>query len=263
MIAVYDSGLGGLTVLASLRRAGITQDAVYFADQAHVPYGDRTDAEIQTYHRQNFALLADAGVGLLVMGCNSSCAVGGRLGWPVTPFPILDLIATAGASFAGTRYRRIAVVATPTTVRSGAYARAIRASAPQASVVEAAAPALVPLVESGLATSAQARDAVAAVVAELPGDIDAMVYGCTHYPLLDRAFADALGDGVVRIDPAEAQAAAAAAQIAALGLAPGSGVTTYLTNGDETAFARGVRLLTGESNPRVSRPECRPELVEG
>lgn len=259
MIAVYDSGLGGLTVLGALRRAGITQDAVYFADQAHVPYGDRTDAEIQTYHRENFALLAQAGVELLVMGCNSSCAVGGRLGWPRTRFPILDLIATAGASFTGTPHRRIAVVATPTTVRSGAYARAIRASAPQASVVEVAAPALVPLVESGLATSAQAQDAVAAVVAQLPDDIDAMVYGCTHYPLLDRAFAGALADGVVRIDPAQAQAAAAARQIAALGLAPGSGATAYWTNGDEAAFARGVRLLTGEATPRIRHPE----LVEG
>ena len=259
MIAVYDSGLGGLTVLAALRRAGITQDAIYFADQAHVPYGDRTDAQIQTYHRENFALLAQAGVELLVMGCNSSCAVGGRLGWPITPFPILDLIATAGASFAGTRYRRIAVVATPTTVRSGAYARAIRAAAPQTSVVEIAAPALVPLVESGLATSAQARDAVAAVVGGVRREIDAMVYGCTHYPLLDHWFGEVLGEGVARIDPAQAQAAAAAAQIAALGLAPGTGATTYWTNGDETAFARGVRLLTGEANPRI----CHPELVEG
>ena len=263
MIAVYDSGLGGLTVLGALRRAGVTQDAIYFADQAHVPYGDRTDAEIQTYHRENFALLADAGVALLVMGCNSSCAVGGRLGWPSTRFPILDLIATAGASFAGTPYRRIAVVATPTTVRSGAYARAIRGAAPQASVVEVAAPALVPLVESGLATSARAHEAVAAVVAEFPPDIDAMVYGCTHYPLLDRAFGDALPAGVARVDPAQAQAAAATVRIAALGLAPGSSATTYWTNGDETAFARGVRLLTGEANPRVTRPECHPELVEG
>ena len=252
MIGLYDSGLGGLTVLAALRAAGITQDVVYFADQAHVPYGDRSDAQIQGYHRENFATLARLGVELLVMGCNSSCAVGGRLGWPKTPYPILDLIETAGRSFTGAAFERIAVVATPTTVRSGAYGRAIRAALPGAEVLEIAAPALVPLVERGAAESDEAGEAVRAVVASLPDGVDALLYGCTHYPLLDRWFAEALDDGVARLDPAAAQAAAARASLASAHAAPGSKRTHFYTTGDPIAFERGVCRWTREDDVLVT-----------
>ncbi|BDE05864.1 glutamate racemase [Vulcanimicrobium alpinum] len=244
MLGLYDSGLGGLTVLAALRAAGIDQDVVYFADQAHVPYGDKTDAQIHGYLGENLALLRDHGVDAVVTACNTSCAVAGKLGWPATTLPVLDLIATAGASLAQTPHRRIAVVATAATVRSGAYARAIAAHAPHVEVVERAAPALVPLVEAGAAESDDARAAVFAVAATLP-EVDAIVYGCTHYPLLDRWFADALGAAVIRIDPAQAQAEAARALVARLGLTPGAGTTTYYTNGDPAAFDAGVRRLGG------------------
>ena len=252
MIGLYDSGLGGLTVLAALRAAGVTQDVVYFADQAHVPYGDRTDAQIQGYHRENFATLASLGVELLVMGCNSSCAVGQRLGWPKTAFPILDLIESAGRSLAAAPYKRIAVVATPTTVRSGAYGRAIRAALPGAEVVEVAAPALVPLVERGAAESDEAGEAVHAVVAELPAGLDAVVYGCTHYPLLDRWFAYALDESVVRIDPADAQAAAALEVLAQIRMPAGRAQTLYYTTGDAVAFERGVCRWTREDDVNVT-----------
>ena len=255
MIGLYDSGLGGLTVLSALRAAGVTQDVAYFADQAHVPYGDRSDTQIQGYHRENFAALARLGVELLVMGCNSSCAVGQRLGWPKTPFPILDLIETAGRSLSGTSFSRIAVVATPTTVRSGAYGRAIRASLPHADVVEVAAPALVPLVERGAAESDEAGEAVRAVIASLPAELDAVVYGCTHYPLLDRWFAGALDERVVRIDPAQAQAAEARKRIAAARVSPRSGRTVYFTTGDPVAFERGVCRWTHEDAVQVTALE--------
>ena len=149
MLGLYDSGLGGLTVLAALRAAGITQDVVYFADQAHVPYGERTEPELHGYLRDNLALLGEQHVDAVVMACNTSCAVAQRLGWPAVPFPILDLIETAGRSFAGTPHRRIAVVATPATVRAGAYGRAIRAAAPHAEVFEIGAPAEPPPIPSG------------------------------------------------------------------------------------------------------------------
>ncbi len=253
MLGLYDSGLGGLTVLAALRAAGIDQDVVYFADQAHLPYGDKTDAQLHGFLTENLALLRELGVDAVVTACNTTCAVAERLGWPRTEFPVLDLIATAGASFAGTAYRRIGVVATVATVRSGAYERAIRASAPGGvDVVALAAPALVPLVERGETDAASARDAVAAVVAELPRDLDALVYGCSHYPLLDRWFAAALAPNVARIDPAHAQAAAAARLVAARSLAPGTASTTYYTNGDAAAFEAAVRRWTGDATGRVA-----------
>jgi glutamate racemase len=165
---------------------------------------------------------------------------------------VLDLILGAGRSFSGTRHRRIAVIATAATVRSGAYGRAIHAAAPHAHVHEIAAPRLVPAVEHGDADTAAGRDAVAEIVAQLPSDIDALVYGCTHYPLLDRWFAALLDPRVERIDPALAQAAATTALIAELGLPPGTSTTAYYTNGDAHAFEAAVRRWTNDTTGRVA-----------
>jgi glutamate racemase len=252
VLGLYDSGLGGLTVLAAMRAAGIDADVVYFADQAHLPYGDKSDAALHGFLQQNLALLAELHVDAVVTACNTTCAVAERLGWPPTPFPVLDMIANAGAAFAETPHRRVAVVATVATIRSGAYGRAIRAAAPGIDVVEVAAPALVPLVESGAAESLEARRAVEAVVATLPSEIDAIVYGCSHYPLLDQWFSRALPERVVRIDPAVAQAAAAQRLIAARAFPSGSGTTTYYTNGDPGTFEPAVRRWTGDHTGKVA-----------
>jgi glutamate racemase len=249
VIGVYDSGLGGLTVLAALRAAAIDDDVVYFADQAHVPYGERTDADLHGLLTANLAWLEGHGVDVVVMGCNTSCAVASRLGWPVTNFrlPIQDLIVNGARAFAQTAYRRVAVVATPATVRSHAYATAIAAVAPQIDVIEIAAPALVPLVEAGESESERARSAVLDVVAEFPPHIDAIVYGCTHYPLLDAHFARAV-PAAARIDPAREQARA----VLSLHLAPGNGTTLYVTNADATSFERNVRHWTNDQTGRVT-----------
>lgn len=251
MIGVYDSGLGGLTVLAALRAAGVRDDVIYFADQAHVPYGDKSDAELHALLATNLRWLRDFGADAVVMGCNTSCAVASRLGWPDVPFPlgVADLIANGADALRATAYRRVAVVATVATVRSGAYGNAIRAVAPHVDVLEIAAPQLVPLVEAGASESDAARDAVAAIAAALPADIEAIVYGCTHYPLLDAHFARALPNAA-RIDPAVQQARA----VAQLPLAHGTGRTTYVTNGDVTAFETNVRRWTGDVEGRVTAP---------
>ncbi len=252
MLGLYDSGLGGLTVLAAMREAGVDQDVVYFADQAHLPYGDKTDAQLHGYLAENLRLLAGRGVDAVVAACNTSCAVARGHGWPATTFPVLDIIESAAQSFTRTPYRRIAVVATVATVRSGAYGDAIRAAVPHARVDEIPAPALVPIVEAGDADSEAARAAVADVAAQIAPDVDAVVYGCTHYPLLDRWFAAALPPSVVRVDPARAQAEAATALIARLGLEPGTSKTAYYTNGDAVAFERGLRRLSATASGPVA-----------
>jgi glutamate racemase len=260
VIGLYDSGLGGLTVLAALRAAGVDQDVVYFADYAHLPYGDKTDSELHGFLAENLALLGAQGVDAVVAACNTSCAVARKRGWPATPFPVLDLIDSAAREFTSTPYRRVAVVATIATVRSGAYGDAIRAVAPHVRVDEIAAPKLVPIVESGDAGGAAGRDAVAEITEQIASDVNAVVYGCTHYPLLDRWFAAALGAGVARVDPAHAQAHAASALIARLGLAPGGATTTYVTNGDPVAFERGLRRLNADVTGNV-RVLCRDEAT--
>jgi glutamate racemase len=249
VIGVYDSGLGGLTVLAALRAAGIGDDVVYFADQAHVPYGERSDADLHGLLTANLNWLEGHGVDLVVMGCNTSCAVAGRLGWPPASFrlPIQDLIVNGARAFARTAFRRVAVVATAATVRSHAYANAIAAVAPNVEVVEIAAPRLVPLIEAGAGESPDARTAVREVVAQFPPDVDAIVYGCTHYPLLDAHFAAAL-PAATRIDPAREQARA----VLALNLPAAFGTTLYVTNGDVTAFEKNIRHWTGDRTGRVT-----------
>ncbi len=119
-------------------------------------------------------------------------------------------------------------------------------------VDEIAAPRLVPLVEGGDAETETARDAVREITDALAPDVDALVYGCSHFPLLDRWFADALPARVERIDPARAQAAAAKQLVARLGLPPGTSSTTFYTNGDPDAFERGVRRWTGDAGVRVT-----------
>lgn len=250
MLGLYDSGLGGLTVLAAIRAAGIDQDIIYFADQAHVPYGERTDADLHSLLTDNLAMLGTHGVDLVAMACNTSCAVASKLGWPVTTFPVLDLIGNAARAIALTHHRRIVVLATAATVRSGAYRHAIHAVAPQIEVIEIPAPALVPLVESGAAESREAHDAVAALLAEFPADIDAVVYGCTHYPMLE-AHVTALAPHLARIDPAQEQARAVVAEITALALPHGTAETTYVTNGDRIAYESNVRRWTGDISGRV------------
>ena len=249
MIGVYDSGLGGLTVLGALRARSVTDDIVYFADQAHVPYGERTDVELHALLAANLGWLRDHGADLVVMGCNTSCAIADRLGWPDVRFrePPFDLIRNGAHAFTATALRRVVVIATAATVRSGAYARAIRAVAPQIETVEIAAPALVPLVESGAIEGERARRAVDDVVATFPSGVDAIVYGCTHYPLLDEHFARAF-PRAARIDPAVEQARA----VVRLGRPRGASRTTYVTNGDVAAFERNVRRWTGDATGTVT-----------
>ncbi|PZR56949.1 MAG: glutamate racemase [Candidatus Eremiobacter antarcticus] len=249
MLGVLDSGLGGLSVVRALRERLPHQDVVFLADQAHVPYGEREPEELGQLFGANVAWLNEAGVSAIVMGCNTSCAVGHTFGWPTSRAPILDLIDAAAAAAQRAGIRRIGVIATTATVKSGAYAQMLRARMEGVRVTEVAAPALVPLVEAGLTGTQQASAAVGAVCAKLPKDIDGVILGCTHYPFLDAHFSDALGDGVLRIDPASEQAARASAMLPPNG-AIGFGRTRYVTNGpDPEAFRTAVRVLTGELEP--------------
>jgi len=211
------------------------QDVVYLADQAHVPYGERDEDDLARLTIANVAALEAAGVDAIVMGCNTSCAIAAKRGWPHARVPIFDLIAAAADDVASRAPGRVGVVATTATATSGAYGRAIRARLPRTVVQEIAAPALVPLVEAGLVHGAIARDAVVSAVAPLRLPLDALVLACTHYPLLDEHFAAAL-PGVELIDPAVAQAGRAAAFVRERGGPPGRGHTRYLTTGAREAY---------------------------
>lgn len=252
LLGIFDSGLGGLTVARRLRALAPGVDLVYFADQRHVPYGDRAVDDLRRLLASNVAYLAAQHVDAIVMGCNTSCAVAARHGWPPSTVPIMDLIGAAADHVARIGARRVGVVATTATARSGAYAAAIAARNPAARVREVAAPALVPLVEAGIVAGPVARRAVANVCAAFDEPLDAVVLACTHYPLLDAEFAAVLGAGVMRIDPAVAQAERAIEWLDdRFGATPGEGgATRYVTSGALDAFLEGVAAVVGPLGPR-------------
>jgi glutamate racemase len=245
VIGLFDSGLGGLTVLARVRERMPSADIVFFADQANVPYGDRTHAELLKLLQANLARLDARGVDAIVMGCNTSCAVAERYGWPPTRAAVLDLIESAAIAVERGGFKRVGVVATAATVGAGSYGRTIRARVGGIDVVEVPAPALVPLVEAGEIEGERPRAAVAEVCGHLPLDLDVLVFGCTHYPVLESHFRAVLGNGITLIDPAFMQAERTAELLGAR--ANGSGSTEYTTSGDESAFLANVaRMLSGD-----------------
>jgi len=246
VLGLFDSGLGGLTVLQRLRERLPQQDIIFFADQLHVPYGDRTPGELVELLRANVEFLDARAVDAIVMACNTSCATAAREGWPVTKAPILDLIESAAIAVESAGYQRIGVVATAATTATRAYTQKITSRISRAHVFEVAAPALVPLVEAGKLVGEEPRAAVAAVCAQLPPDLDAVLLACTHYPLLDAHFAAALGEGVARIDPAIVHAERAAAIAAHEGFAPGTGSITCITSGDPERFRLAVTNVLGK-----------------
>ena len=220
------------------------EDIVYLADQAHVPYGERTTDDLVRLLAANVAYLEESGVDAVVMGCNTSCAVAAERGWPRTRVLILDLIEAAADDVVRSGAARVGVLATSATALSGAYGNAIRARARGTLVQEYAAPKLVPLVEAGTLTGPLALQAVAEACAQFETPLDALVLACTHYPLLDAHFAAVLGPGVRRFDPALAQAGRALRYVRARGGERGAGRTTYVTTGDLETFRAAVGALT-------------------
>ncbi|MDQ2871663.1 MAG: glutamate racemase [Candidatus Eremiobacteraeota bacterium] len=249
MLGLFDSGLGGLTVLRRVRQQLPEHDVLFFADQAHVPYGDRSPEELTRLLRHNLGWLDSQGVDAVIMACNTSCAVADRAGWPPTRAIVLDLIESAAIAVQRAGYEQIGVVATAATAHSGSYGRQICLRVPGAHVTEIGAPKLVPLVEAGRLDGPEPRAAVQEYCAQLPPDLDAIVLACTHYPMLDAHFASALGKNVARIDPAIVQAERAVQLVRERGFKSGSGRTRFVTNGDVDAFRRNVANILNIADP--------------
>ncbi len=243
MIGLFDSGLGGLTVVRAVRERLPAADTLFFADQAHVPYGDRPHDDLLRLLRANLDRLDGYGVDAIVMACNTSCAIAERYGWPESRAPVVDLIESASIAVERGGFRRVAVVATAATVGAGSYGRTLRNRIGGIDVVEVAAPALVPLVEAGVVSGDVPRDAVAGICTHLPLDIDAVIYGCTHYPALGEHFRAILGAEVELIDPALMQAERTALLLG--DRVGGGGSAAYVTSGEEGPFLTNVARIMG------------------
>jgi glutamate racemase len=206
-IGIFDSGVGGLTVLREVRERLPREDVIYLGDTARVPYGTKSQATVERYASEDAAFLDRKGVKLIVVACNTASALAGRHLHQEFGLPLLSVIGPgARAAAEATRAGRIGVIATEATVESGAYEQRIREACGgrQVEVFSRACPLFVPLAEEGETDSQLARLAAEQYLAPLRGQgIDTLVLGCTHYPLLKRVIVETMGDGVRLVDSAE------------------------------------------------------------
>jgi len=205
-IGIFDSGVGGLTVYKAIRNAFPEENLIYFGDTARVPYGPKSPSTIIDYSLQNSRFLLQQGVKILVVACNTSSAVAIPKLQELTSIPIIGVIQPgAEQAVRSTKNKRIGVIGTEGTIRSKAYTIAIQKLLPDAEIFPQACPLFVPLVEEGWQDHPVTKSIAAEYLAELiQRDIDTLVMGCTHYPLLKSTLQSILGDQVSLVDSAEA-----------------------------------------------------------
>jgi glutamate racemase len=208
-IGIFDSGLGGLTVVRALRRRLPRESVVYFGDSARVPYGTKSSETIIRFASEDCEFLCRHDPKLIVVACNTASATALPVLARRFHQPVLGVIepgARAAAEACGDR--PIGIVGTEATVLSGAYRRAVQRRRPGSQVVEKACPLLVPLVEEGRRPADPiVRLALQEYLSPLQAaGVGSVVLGCTHYPLLAEAFAEVLGPNVTLVDSAEAVA---------------------------------------------------------
>ena len=209
-IGVFDSGLGGLTAVRSLRRILPGEDLVYFGDTARVPYGSRSPETIRKYARQDVRFLRTFDLKAILIACGTVTSTSLELLRQENDLPIVGVVEPAcRAALAATKNGRVGMIATQASVRSGAYERTLHALDPAAAVFQRACPLFVPLAEEG---RTRPGDLVIETLAEeylapLRADgVDTLILGCTHYPLLKEVIANVMGPGVTLIDSGEESA---------------------------------------------------------
>ena len=208
-IGVFDSGVGGLTVLKALIERLPMESTVYLGDTARVPYGTKSAEVVTRYSLKNAELLLEHGIKLLVVACNTASAAALPALRAKLPIPVLGVIEPGAAAAARkTRTGKVAVIGTPGTIKSGAYQRALLAERQDLTVTLRSCPLFVPLAEEGWLTGEVPLLVAGAYLTDFvtPG-IDTLLRGCTHYPLLAPIISQIVGPDVTLIDSAHATAA--------------------------------------------------------
>lgn len=204
-IGVFDSGIGGLTVVSALRRLLPNETIHYLGDTARVPYGGKSAATVQRYSLEIASLLLQEHAKTIVVACNTASALALPILEEQLPVTVTGVIAPgAKAAIAATRNGHVGVIGTRATIKSGAYERALRELNAEVRVTARPCPLLVPLIEEGWLESPVTDDVLMRYLQPLLDDgIDTLVLGCTHYPLLRPAIGRLLGETVTLVDSAE------------------------------------------------------------
>ena len=254
-IGVFDSGLGGLTVAHAIMRELPAESLVYFGDTARVPYGPKSPDTVRRYSHEIAAYLLDQGVKAIVVACNTATAHALPMLQDELDVPVIGVVEPgARAAVRATKSGKVGVIATAGTIRSGAYVRAIKAEAPELQVIARACPLFVPLVEEGWldheATWSVAREYLEPFVRD---QVDTLVLGCTHYPLLKRQIGEVVGRSVRLIDSAEETALDTRRMLAEHSLAApqGEGSYRFIASDDQAQFLTLGQRFFGDTIERV------------
>ncbi|MGI8728212.1 MAG: glutamate racemase [Solirubrobacterales bacterium] len=252
-IAVFDSGVGGLTVLHECLVSLPAEDFLYLGDSAHFPYGTRTSADLRRLVEANTRMLLERGAKLLIIACNSATSAGADVARAIAGEGGVEVITViepeAVIAAAITASGRVGVMATPATVEGGAYHRALEAAGRELEVTEVAAPDLAPIIQGGFPFDDEVVETVRSYCEPLKrAGVDTLILGCTHYPLVAPMLQRMLGRDVRLVTAGHAIAAEAQRILEAAGtLAPEAeweGTYSFLCTGDVDSFRElGTRFL--------------------
>lgn len=267
-IGIFDSGVGGLTVLKEVVRTLPQEDTIYLGDTARVPYGTKSPETVVRYSRQIARYLYSRDIKLLVVACNTASAVALAALQQEYDIPVVGVIEPGALAAAeATRSGKVGVIGTAGTVASSAYTKAIKRINPDIEVVSRACPLFVPLAEEGWVDNEVARLTARIYLEDLMSQgVDTLVLGCTHYPILKEVIAEVMGPGVTLVDSAEQTALTVARILAEQGLLRPKGERGnhhYFVTDIPAGFIRvGNRFLGGELGD-VYQVSLEQELQEG
>ena len=258
-IGVFDSGIGGLTVLQKIMEALPKENTVYLGDTARSPYGTKSVETVLRYSFENTDFLMEKGVKLVVVACNTSTAIALESLRENVSVPVIGVIEPGvRAALEKTRKGKIGVVGTEATIQSGAYSRALKAADPKVEVYSRACPLFVPLVEEGWLDNAVVKMTVESYLGSLKrSGIDTLILGCTHYPLLKKAIQRFMGRGVTLVDSAEetARDVAAVLKKKSLGRERGKGSPSFFVTDAPDRFVKVGQRFLGEKVESAVRIE--------
>jgi glutamate racemase len=250
-IGIFDSGVGGLTVLKEVVKALPQEDIIYFGDTARFPYGTKSPETVVRYSLEIASFLMKRDIKLLIVACNTASAVSLEALQSHLSIPIVGVIEPgARRAVSTTKSGKVGVIGTEGTIRSSAYAKAIKRLNPAVEVITRACPLFVPLAEEGWTDNEVARLTARTYLGGLKEEgIDTLVLGCTHYPILKGTIAEVMGTGVHLVDSAEETARSVAEILRGKGLlrpSAESGNHHYFVTDVPAGFVRvGNRLLGG------------------
>jgi len=258
-IGVFDSGIGGLTVLHQILLALPNENTVYLGDTARAPYGTKSVETVLRYSFENSEFLIEKNVKMVVVACNTSTAIALENLKEKLSVPVIGVIGPGvRRAVKTTQNKKIGVIGTEATIQSGAYTRALKALEPAIEVYSRACPLFVPLVEEGWTDNEVVDRTVEAYLGSLKqSGIDTLILGCTHYPLLKRAIRRFLGSGVRLVDSAEETAGEVRSMLKKDGMARrnGKGVHSFFVTDAPDRFIEVGRRFLGEKVESAVRIE--------